>query len=154
MQQLTQAKPSAALSNILLQLRQSMAGADSIATCTPELPTALAETLKSIPETQRNSVLLHALDEAIAAIELAARLADALTVQHNGADRVPPAQQALQAAESGNQSNQKRNTIEDPLFAAYRAFAESQPLYQDIYHYRNALAERLRTARDANGLEA
>ncbi len=154
MQQLTQAKPSPTLSDILLQLRQSMAGADSIATCAPELPTALAETLKSIPETQRNFVLLHALDEAIAAIELAARLADALTVQHDGTDRIPTAQQALQAAESGNLGNQTNSKIEDPLFATYRAFAESQPLYQDLYHYRNALAERLRTARDADDSEA
>lgn len=152
MQQLTQAKPSAALPRILLQLRQSMAGVDSSATATPSA--ALAKTLDSIPETQRNALLLHTLDEAIAAIELAAYLADALAAQHNTADSIPTAKQALDAMEQGGKNNRASDVVEDPLFAAYLAFTESQPTYQDLYHYRNALAERLRIASELDSIEA
>ncbi|HEX8035147.1 MAG TPA: hypothetical protein VF510_14935 [Ktedonobacterales bacterium] len=149
MQQLTQEKPSTALPEILLQLRQSMAGADSFAISTHEPSAALQATLDSLPEAQRDALLLHALDEAIGAIELAARLADALNSPATEASDFPLAPQPLHVPETGNQTG---NLTEDPLFAAYRAFTESQPMYQDLYHYRNALAERL--ASDGGDFEA
>ncbi|MGZ3600689.1 MAG: hypothetical protein ACXVCO_17885 [Ktedonobacterales bacterium] len=149
MQQLTQAKPSTALPKILLQLRQSMAGADSFAISTLESSTVLPAALDSLPEAQRPALLLHALDDAIGAIELAARLADALNSPATEASDFPLTPQPLDATETGSQTS---NVTEDLLFAAYRAFTESQPMYQDLYHYRNALAERL--AGDGSDIEA
>lgn len=149
MQQLTQAKPSTALPEILLQLRQSMAGADPFAISALESSAVLPAALDSLPEVQRQALLLHALDEAIGAIELAARLADALNRAATEASAFPLAPQPLDATEAVSQTS---NLTEDPLFAAYHSFTESQPMYQDLYHYRNALAARL--AGEVSDIEA
>jgi hypothetical protein len=149
MQQLTQEKRSTALPEILLQLRQSMTGGDSLAVTTHEPSAALGATLDSLPEGQRDALLLHALDDAIGAIELAARLADALNRPATEVSDFPLALPPLDATETGDRTS---DLTEDPLFAAYRTFAESQPMYQDLYHYRNALAGRL--AGDGSDIEA
>lgn len=84
----------------------------------------------------RGRSVLRALDEAIAALEVAQRLADAYHgVSAGGAQPTPP---ALRGAAD-----------DDALGETYRAFAASQPAYQDLYHYRNALAAWLRTANTA-----
>lgn len=150
MQRLTQEKHSTTVRDTLLQLRQSLAGVDLFA---PPMhdpfaaqTEALADTVDTIPEAERQVLLLHALNEAIAAIELAARLADKVHGTPTAVYDHSAAQQALDAAEAGSQIGQTSDSTEDPLLAAYRAFAESQPMYQELYHYRNALAERQRSA--------
>src|SRR5215831_18906007 len=112
-------------SDSLVQLRQALADADPLAA----LPQAVlfsttAETVAAAfaaaPNEVRQRFLLRALDDAIAAIEVAARLADEL---HGPAERGP----ALEG-EAG------------ALQEAYHAFAESQTTYQPLYLYRNLLA--------------
>ncbi len=74
----------------------------------------------------RGRWLLRALDEAIAAFEVAARLTDEYTgVPTTGPLTAPPTRTA------------------DPLAEAYDDFVASQPGFQALYHYRNALAARL-----------
>lgn len=158
MQQLTQEKPATTFHEALLQLRQSLASADPLATTARDpflaQAQALADTFDTASDTERHALLLRALDEAIAAIELAARLADAANSTHSDPHATPATQQTLAVTETGNQSEQTSDATQDPLFAAYRAFKESQPMYQELYHYRNALAERLRVAADAGNIEA
>ncbi len=158
MQQLTQEKPAMNLHETIVQLRQSLAGADPLATPTHTVFTAqvqsLADTFEDAPQAERQALVLRALDEAIAAIELAARLADALNSAHDDTCGNSTPQQSLDAAQTGDQDQQTPNPAQDALFTAYRAFTESQPTYQELYHYRNALAERLRTTRDVTGVEA
>ncbi len=74
---------------------------------------------------QKGAYLLRALDDAIAALEVAARLADEYHGTARGA--TPP-------------------DTADPLYSLYAEFAESQPALQALYHYRNALVARLRGA--------
>ncbi len=158
MQQLTQEKPAMDLHETLVQLRQSLAGADPLATPTHAAFTAqvqsLAGAFEDAPHAKRQVLVLRALDEAIAAIELAARLADALHSAHDATCGTPTPQQSLDAVQTGDQDQQTPNAPQDALFTAYRAFTESQPTYQELYHYRNALAERLRTTCDVTSVEA
>jgi hypothetical protein len=70
---------------------------------------------------EKERYLLRALDDAIAALEVAARLAD----EYHGTTRETPPDPA------------------DPLYSLYAEFAASQPALQALYHYRNALAARL-----------
>ncbi len=113
----------------LAQLRQALADADPLA-ASPQavLFSATAEKVASAfasaPEASRQRFLLRALDDAIAAIEVAARLADEL---HGLAEPGP----ALEGEP-------------DALQRAYRAFTESQTTYQALYQYRNVLAAALR----------
>jgi hypothetical protein len=119
-------------SDSLAQLRQALADADLLA-ASPQtaLFSTTAETVAAAfaaaPDEARLRFLLRALDDAIAASEVAARLADEL---HGPAERGP----ALDG-EAG------------ALQEAYRAFAESQTTYQALYLYRNVLARQV-------GLEA
>ncbi len=158
MQQLTQEKPAMDLHETIVQLRQSLADADPLATPTHAAFIAqvqsLADTFDDASQAQRQALVLRALDEAIAAIELAARLADALHSAHDNTCDNAATQQSLDAAHAGDQSEQTSNAAHDALFTAYRAFTESQPTYQELYHYRNALAERLRTTCDGTDVEA
>ena len=110
----------------LTSLRQALADADPLAaSAQTQLFSAAAETVAaafaSVPAEMRQRFLLRALDDVIAAVEVAARLADELHL---------PAEAAEGEA--------------DALQLAYRAFAESQTTYQALYHYRNTLATRLR----------
>lgn len=116
----------------LTQLRQALADADPLA-APPNPPftataDAVAAAFASAGARDRARFLLRALDDAIAAVEVAARLSDELHGAGNGSQSEEP------ATDSGD----------DPLQSAYRAFAESQPAYQALYHYRNALAAALR----------
>ena len=118
----------------LVQLRRALADADPFV-ATAE-PAAFSDALRSVagavasaPEPERARYLLRALDEAIAAIEVAAQLADEL-------------HEEIEASET-------REAEPDALHMAYTRFAESQPCYQALYHYRNAVAEGLRGADDA-----
>ncbi len=117
-----------ALTTTLAQLYAALADADPLAPA--PLPVAagahdLAAAFAAAGEQERPRVLLRALDEAIAALEVAAALAEA-----QARPAAPPAASAEAA--------------DDPLAAAYAAFAASQPAYQALYHYRNALAARVR----------
>lgn len=158
MQQLTREKPVINLHETLVQLRQSLAGADPLAAPTHAAFTAqvqsLTDTFEDAPQAERQALVLRALDEAIAAIELAARLADALNSAHDNTCDNSATQQSLDATHAGDQSQQTSNVAQDALFTAYRAFTESQPTYQELYHYRNALAERLRTTCDVTDDDA
>ena len=152
MQQLTQEKPATTLYETLVQLRQTVANSDPLALpandpCSAHIQ-ALTEAFEAASPAKRQSLLLRALDEAIAAIEIAARLADAMNGTPTGASGHTAGQQPLDVVQTGSHSQQTTDAAQDPLFAAYHAFAESQPTYQELYHYRNALAEQLRTARD------
>ncbi len=115
----------------LLQLRQALAEADPFAEgAVPAEFTALAGRVAgdfgAAPAEARLRYLLRALDDAVAAIEVAARLADELyAVDGQGAPIASDAEI-------------------DGLRYAYNRFAESQPAYQALYHLRNAVAERLR----------
>lgn len=158
MQQLTQEKPAMNVYETLLQLRQSLAGADPLA-APPHAQFAaqvqtLADTFDDASHTERQALVLRALDEAIAAIELAARLADALHSTPESTYDDSTAQNALDTAHADNQVQQTSEMPRDALFLAYRAFTESQPTYQELYHYRNALAERLHTPHEADDIEA
>ena len=113
----------------LTQLRQALIDADPLA-APPEADSvaaaadALAAAFTGASAQGRDRFLLRALDDAIAGIEVAAQLADAL----HGPALLPDA----------------TPTLAEPLRDAYRAFADSQPTYQALYHYRNALAAHLR----------
>jgi hypothetical protein len=113
----------------LTLLRQALADADPLAALAPtESFSATAETVAaafaSAPNETRQRFLLRALDDAIAAIEVAARLTDELHLP----------------AETGEAAGGEA----DALQIAYRAFAESQTTYQALYQYRNVLATRLK----------
>jgi hypothetical protein len=113
----------------LTQLRQALIDADPLA-ARPEVDSvaaaadALAAAFTGASTQDRDRFLLRALDDAIAGIEVAAHLADAL----HGPALLPDTAAA---------------SLAEPLRDAYRAFADSQPTYQVLYHYRNALAAQL-----------
>lgn len=157
MQQLTQEKPATTVYDTLLQLRQSLADADPLAIPNNDPRAAhiqaLTDAFEEASPAERQALLLRALDEAIAAIEIAARLADAMNGIHAG-ESDNAAHQTLDAGQTGSYSEQATDSQRDPLVSAYRAFAESQPTYQELYHYRNALAERLRATRASGDGEA
>jgi hypothetical protein len=115
----------------MARLRQAIADADSLAASAETLPaaTAVGESFASAREAERARFLLRALDDAITAQEVAARLADEL----HGVGILEQPREPV-----GGET--------DPLLAAYQAYAESQPVYAALYLYRNALALRLRVA--------
>lgn len=77
---------------------------------------------------QRGRWLLRALDEAIAALEVAAQLADDYAgVPTYGPLSAPPPNDTT------------------PLGEAYSAFVAAQPEFQSLYLYRNVLARQLET---------
>jgi hypothetical protein len=113
----------------LAALRQALADADPLAASPlAVLFSTTAETVASAfasaPEANRRRFLLRALDDAIAAIEVAARLADELHGTEGGRGGAEGEENALQQA--------------------YRDFARSQTTYQALYQYRNVLAAQLR----------
>jgi hypothetical protein len=115
----------------LLQLRQALAGADPLAESAGPSDFAaaadrVAGAFAAAPAPARLRYLLRALDDAVAAVEVAARLADDLYTVNAGGDPV------------------STDAEIDGLRYAYSRFAESQPAYQALYHLRNAVAERLR----------
>lgn len=116
----------------LTQLRQALADADPLAAPSgapfAASAGAVAGAFVRASAHDRARFLLRALDDAIAAVEVSARLADDLHGAGNGAAVAEP----------------PTDTGDDPLLAAYRAFAESQPAYAALYQYRNALAASLR----------
>lgn len=116
----------------LAQLRQSLTDADPLAAPSDVSFAATAGAVASAfvhaSAHDRARFLLRTLDDAIAAVEVAGRLADDLHGAGSGAEAAPP----------------PTNTGDDPLLGAYRAFAESQPAYAALYQYRNALAASLR----------
>lgn len=118
----------AAFTESLAQLRRALADADPLAAA-ESTPFAAAETVAAAftaaPEGERSRLLLRALDEAVAAIEIAARLADEL----HGPTLRP------EAFAEGRQP--------EALVLAYHEFAQSQTAYAPLYAYRNALAGRL-----------
>ena len=121
----------AAFTEQMAQLRQAIADADPLAAGANALPAAqaVAGSFAGAPEAERAGLLLRALDDAIAAQEVAARLADEL---HRAGLTEP-----IRAPAEG-----EADLL--PLRAAYQAYVESQPSYQALYQYRNALALRLR----------
>ncbi len=117
----------------LAQLRRALADADPFAA--HDEPAAFAEALRHVTDTvaeasptEQSRYLLRALDDAIAALEVAARLADGL---HGALPAAAPGDGAAPSAA-------------EALFMAYTRFTESQPNYQALYHYRNAVADQLR----------
>jgi hypothetical protein len=117
----------AALTTSLNELYATLADADPLAAPPPFVVTgarALAETFEAAGDEGRARVLLRALDEAIAAVEIASMMAEVYT---------RPGDAPISAAD----------VRDDALATAYAAFAASQSAYQSLYHYRNALAARL-----------
>ncbi len=116
----------------LIQLRRALAGADPFAV--QDEPAAFSEALRQVtgalaeaPAVERSRYLLRALDDAIAAVEVASRLADEL-------------QASLSASAQTDAATQ---SPADALRIAYTRFAEAQPHFQALYHYRNAVADAL-----------
>ena len=121
-----------ALAAALSQLYGALADADPLAAA--PLPVAdgahdITEAFAAAEGQLRARLLLRALDEAIAGLEVAATLADAYAAP-------TPARPPNDHAEDWSAS--------EPLAATYAAFIASQPAYQGLYHYRNALAAALR----------
>lgn len=114
----------------LAQLRRALADADPLAAADSAPFEAAAATVAAAftaaPEGERLPLLLRALDEAIAAIEIASWLADEL---HGPAPRP-------EAFAAGRQP--------EALALAYREFTASQTAYAPLYAYRNTLAGQLR----------
>jgi hypothetical protein len=120
-----------ALTTTLGQLYAALADADPLAA--PPWPVtsgvrAVVDAFQTAESEQQARMLLRALDEAIAALEVAAALAEAHA-------RRSAAPEVAAGGEDG------------PLAATYAAFAASQSTYQALYHYRNALAAHLRLER-------
>ena len=117
----------------LAQLYQALADADPLTATPPAGATLAAEQVAgaflSAPMMRRATYLLRSLDDAIAALEIAGRLADAY---HSA----PPGTQVASAPPDADA---------DPLAATYAAFVAAQPAaFQTLYHYRNALATWVR----------
>jgi len=119
----------AAFTAQMAQLRLAIVEADPLAARAERLPAAeaVASAFAGATETERLRYLLWALDDAIAAHEVAARLAGAL----HGAGLAETVREPV-AGEA------------DPVRAAYQIYTESQPGYAALYHYRNTLARQLR----------
>jgi hypothetical protein len=123
------ASDETAFATSLTQLYYALADADTLVTPIPPVVAqgeALQARFLAFSGDERAHFLLRALDEAIAAIEVAAGLAET----YHGA--------AAPASQGGE------GVAEDPLASSYAAFVASQPFYQSLYHYRNALAALLR----------
>lgn len=119
----------------LSHLRQALVDADPL-TLAPESPVEThAERVEGLfsraSEDERSRMLLRALDDAIAAIEIAAQLTDELHARRRdfGAESEAP---------------ERMDDERGRLRAAYLAFMESQTQYQALYQYRNVLAAQLR----------
>jgi hypothetical protein len=125
----------AGFSDGLIQLRRALAESDPFAA--HDEPAAFATALARVRDAaagasaeEQSRYLLRALDDAIAALEVASRLADEL---HGAPPAVAPGDGAAP-------------TPAEALRMAYTRFTESQPNYQALYHYRNAVADQVRAA--------
>lgn len=115
----------------LASLYTALADADPLAAKPAATATSaaneVATAFTSAQGTEKGQYLLRALDDAIAALEVAARLADEYHGVSSGA--TPP-------------------DTADPLYSLYADFTASQPGLLTLYHYRNALVARLRDETD------
>ena len=118
----------------LAHLRQALADADPLTAPVDSAVIENAERAAALfagaSENEQARLLLRALDNAIAAVEITSHLADELHARRHdvGAESTGPGQAA-----------DERNS----LYTAYLDFAESQTQYQALYHYRNVLAAQL-----------
>lgn len=118
----------------LAHLRQSLADADpltaTVDSAVMENAERAAALFSSASEDERTRLLLRALDDAIAAVEIASHLADELHARRHdfGVESV---------------GSERATGDRASLYTAYLAFVESQPQYQALYHYRNVLAAQL-----------
>jgi hypothetical protein len=118
----------------LAHLRQALADADPLTAALDSAVMENAERASALftgaSEDERTRLLLRALDDAIAAVEIASHLADELHARRH---------------DFGVESGESERATDDraSLYTAYLAFAESQPRYQALYHYRNVLAAQL-----------
>ncbi len=110
----------------LASLYVALADADPVAAKPAAAAASAADTVAtaftSASRAEKGRYLLRALDDAIAALEVAARLADEY---HGTASGTTPPDTA------------------DPLYSLYDDFTASQPGLLTLYHYRNALVARL-----------
>lgn len=118
----------------LAHLRQALMDADPLTVAVDagvmENAEHAAALFAGASEDQRARLLLRALDDAIAAVEIASHLADELHARRHDF-----------GAES--KASEQPTDARDSLYTAYLTFAESQTQYQALYHYRNALAAQL-----------
>jgi hypothetical protein len=107
----------------LAALYTALADADPVA-ARPAVTAAdqVGEAFAKASGAEKGRYLLRALDEAIAALEVAARLADEYHGTTSGA--TPP-------------------DTADPFYSLYTDFTASQPALMTLYHYRNALIAQL-----------
>lgn len=128
------------LSEQLASLYTALAGADPLAAPDGAAGAAasawaVAGAFADATRERQGRYLLRALDEAIAAFEVAARLADAYHGTGATTRAAPP-------------------DTSDPLYTDYAAFVAAQPQWQQLYHYRNALAARLGISAPSASTEA
>ncbi|MGH2486394.1 MAG: hypothetical protein ACRDHE_10305 [Ktedonobacterales bacterium] len=118
----------------LAHLRQALADADPLTARVDGAVTDNAERAAALftgaSDYERTRLLLRALDDAIATIEIASHLADELHARLH---------------DVGAESAASEHLTDDraSLYTAYLAFAESQTQYQALYQYRNVLAAQL-----------
>jgi len=110
----------------LASLYTALADADHVATKPAATAASTAEDVAvaftGAHGAEKGRYLLRALDDAIAALEVAARLADEYHGTASGT--TPP-------------------DTSDPLYSLYADFTDSQTKLLTLYHYRNALLARL-----------
>lgn len=118
----------------LTHLRQALVDADPLTLAEPGPVETQAQRVEALfteaSEDERERLLLRALDDAIASIEIAAQLADELHARRHdlGAESDEP---------------ERMDDERSRLRTAYLAFVESQTQWQALYQYRNVLAARL-----------
>lgn len=119
----------------LTHLRQALVDADPLTLAPAGSVETHAERVEGLfsgaSEDERSRLLLRALDDAIASLEIAAQLTDELHASRHdlGAQSDAP-----------DQMDDERGRLR----SAYLAFMESQTQYQALYQYRNVLAAQLR----------
>lgn len=119
----------------LSHLRQALVDADPLTLVEAEPVERHAGQVETLfagaTDDERPRLLLRALDDAIASLEIAGQLADELHARRHdlGAESDPA---------------EPRDGERNRLLAAYLAFTESQTQYQALYQYRNVLAAQLR----------
>lgn len=119
----------------LTHLRQALVDADPLTLAPEGSVETYAERVEGLfsgaSDDERSRLLLRALDDAIASLEIAAQLTDELHAgRHDfGAE-----------SETPEQMDDERSRLR----SAYLAFMESQTQYQALYQYRNVLAAHLR----------
>lgn len=120
----------------LSQLYAALAEADPLTGGVPIAASAagVAAAFAGAPAAERGTYLLRALDECIAMLEVASRLADV----YHARDTATRAGTTDDAAPVRARPAEARPA--EALRAAYAAFSDAQPAYAPLYHYRNTLA--------------